>query len=903
MEKDCDRHAIYRGTTIGFLMRSGLGRQKKSKRTACIQIPVPILTEGVTIKTLSRRPRKKLDIKRPDFIGQADVHLQEHLSNTCTQLFEPLRISCLLSPSNVSLFHQILFLNTLSYRELTNAIIEIEKVPLRDYFVSYHASIAMDACVGKWVDYRNSIYWGTSDQSIQPITCYRSHGSPICCAHTLPDYFQAIHSFTSIDPVSTYPLTPLARLMSKVTAPLKCRGRKFQGVFNKTISTYPVIRKATDSMVLCSLLGNYPHCGPDTRPGLVARISIHALMGLSSVVPISTDMKHSSVGYRDEWYSHIRKVSTAFRSHLYNVSWKIMVFVYREYGIWIIDNNPALKHAMEKQFNYPMFREMVIGVMDKFRLFIRTALLDRTGHEFTDSDILSDHEMDPDDGKPVLKKYEQELDVISKSAHTRLLKTTFRRAHTVFLSMISIYHTKMPSSIAWAPKGRPVYMRLPSVENDTWQYVPIKEGDTKINRQILSKWLTSNIRPDPSFTLELNEDIAENIASSSCDQWSTTRPDKCVLVSLYMISIPHTRTLNEFVRRFPSTTAQRIVILSLLSVLPAFGTPNRACDLIWTLIKGYDDGSMSKSTRADVIKQIHCTYPYTYNILAATASMWEHHTRIKRYKLPLHYWKNQLEAITSRCRLSTDLSLPNPVPISVAREHLDLSLCSICLEVYSLTRDFSTVPKRPYYAEYNGKYTDTILNKCYCSYTSILWNSSCQTTELSNIMLLGHVVIIKSTMYMLCPQRGCGMVMIYNPVHCAWNERGPACSKCTETLDGITETKIKAENSDYLSIARGCVACKGEKKIAKSTDTFLYGPGTYICRRHNSQRLVDYVTSQLPKLATESQHIPIDAIIRSLVLSHQNQWAKTEGIRGRKRDRNTKRMHRKSEMDRLGRYI
>jgi hypothetical protein len=887
-------------------MRSGLSRQKKGKKATYIEFkPLTTIDNSNITKVLSRRPRKKASIRRPDFIERAEGHLQVHLSNICTQFLQPLRITCLPSLSSLlSLFHQIIHFNTLSYLDLTKLIIEIEDIHLRDRYLSYHASIAMDVCIGKWVDCTNARTWGISDETAQRITCYKSEGSMICCAHTLPDYFQAIHSFASIDPVSSHPLTPLARMLSKVIAPMKCRGRKFQSVFFNVITTTPSVKQATDEMLLCSLLGNYPHCEPSVRPGIAARILIHAIMGLTESTPLSADVMNSSVGYREEWYSHLHRVSTAFRTNMYKLTWRIMVFVYREYGIWIIDSSPALRDSMEKQFNYTLFRETVIKIMDRFRLFIHTALRDRSRHGFTDDDILSDHELDTD-GKPILKPYEQELESIVKSAHPRILKTTFRRKQPGFMCDMIAYRAKLPPTVTWAPEGKPIFMRLPNLETPTWEYKPV-QPHTKIDRQTLSKLLTSDIitRSEPSFTLHVTDDEDDLSSLHRSPSSSSKRPPGCVLVSFHMISIEHTHTLTDLIQRFPSTTPQRAVILTLLSVLPAFGSPTAACDLVWKIIKGHDSGKVNKTNRTDLIKELRTTYPYTYNIITATSVIWEWHSRIKRYPLPFHYWKNQLEAITARCKLSTHMDIPEPIPVSVAHEHIDLSICSVCQDVYSLVRAFSIVPKRPYYAAYKGKYVDTIENKCYCSQSNITWNSSCQTTELSSVMLLGHIIIIKKKTYMICPQRACGMPMLYEPAHCAWSDRGPACSKCTETLDKATEQKIKTENDDYLNPSRGCMICKGDKRISKSTDTFLYGPGTYICRRHHNQRLADYVNSQLPKAIDESPiHTPVNALIRSLVLSHRHDWAVSEGIRGKQRDKYKRRQHRNTEMTRLGRYM
>jgi hypothetical protein len=841
-----------------------------------------------------------LIIKRPDIIERSTLHHQEHTSDIFSQYLEPLRIHIGLS----SLFHQLVALESLDATQLHQLVFELESKHLRDPSPSssYSASIMLDACVGKWIDQRNARTWEITDSSVQHITCYRSLGSSICCAHTLPDYFKLIHSATAaIDPLVG---TPFAKMLGRAINPRKCRGKRFQAMLLKAIDSNHQVRNATDNMLLCSFLGNYPLCDPNTRPGIIMRSKLHCLFGATKVTPLSTDVSHASVVTRTKWHLHLRHVSDVFRRKLYSVSWMVVIFAYREYGIWVIDNHPALRDAYQKQFDYVGFRDMVIKVMNNLRNFMRRALMNDT--MINDEEILREHTTTEGEGEVVFKEYEKGMDdIIQAEDNIKLVKTSIKTKKPGVLTVFLSYRNKLhPNALAWA-KGTPVHMRLPNVETGASEYIRVTEF-TRVNRQSLSKLLTSSstatiITPDTLPTETAEAVIEEENDEKDREGRTSTKmpPSDSIITSLHFLTIPHTRVLEALMKRFPTTASQEDVARMLLRCMPAFGAPLMACKLMEE--KVWNSG-VGKADRMDAATELRNKFPYTYCVAMAAAVIWESHVLVKRYDLPHHYRKNQLEALTQRFGLSTFVEEKEPIPRSIAPELMSISICSICNEVYSLIRCFSTTPKRKWHANYRDKHVDAIKDICYCSRSSITWSSSCQSTPLARIQLLGAMLVIKKKIYMLCPQRACGMPMIYDPVHCAWTNRGPACSKCTEQIDQETEESIKADHSDYLGFTRACAACPSNKRLTRSQDIFLYGKDTYVCSRHHNLRLAEHVTATLPKLILESPHIPVDALIRATILAHKATFSQTGAMRRNARERLHKRKHRGAEHTRMGRH-
>jgi hypothetical protein len=144
----------------------------------------------------------------------------------------------------------------------------------------------------------------------------------------------------------------------------------------------------------------------------------------------------------------------------------------------------------------------------------------------------------------------------------------------------------------------------------------------------------------------------------------------------------------------------------------------------------------------------------------------------------------------------------------------------------------------------------------YCQRNRHNHRGSCHKQPLRRVLLLGNVLSVNGNVVMMCPQEKCGRPMVVN-ANCSVTQRGRACCYCTQKEQSMSVTLRSLINyytkSEHI---RRCCVC--EAPFSKTSDVYVYPFRIYVCRRHQSNALIQQV-----KLLTQDQ------IQQTDVLEHQ----------------------------------
>jgi hypothetical protein len=109
-------------------------------------------------------------------------------------------------------------------------------------------------------------------------------------------------------------------------------------------------------MVLCSLLGNYPHVPPRARMTGEARVLLYRLLNVESRDPCS-----------NAWFQSLLHGCPA-----------LVVWCVREYLVHALLDDPGMRAQVEDVMNFARFRELVARAMLTARTYIRQNILHAT---------------------------------------------------------------------------------------------------------------------------------------------------------------------------------------------------------------------------------------------------------------------------------------------------------------------------------------------------------------------------------------------------------------------------------------------------------------------------------------------------------------------------------------------
>lgn len=165
------------------------------------------------------------------------------------------------------------------------------------------------------------------------------------------DTLQCLHSrildIATCDQVASVK-SPFAQVLSKVI-PQRCMTRMMYNVCKALFLVSRALPGRLRQVLLCSLLGNFPHSRPSSRPSLPTRRVLYQLLHFR------LSDKHAGT----QWFLRLFKNCT-----------HVMEFALRDYLVAEVEDNPSMRAHMEMLFDWNAFRTCVEDAMGRIRLYL-----------------------------------------------------------------------------------------------------------------------------------------------------------------------------------------------------------------------------------------------------------------------------------------------------------------------------------------------------------------------------------------------------------------------------------------------------------------------------------------------------------------------------------------------------
>jgi hypothetical protein len=319
------------------------------------------------------------------------------------------------------------------------------------------------------------------------------------------------------------------------------------------------------------------------------------------------------------------------------------------------------------------------------------------------------------------------------------------------------------------------------------------------------------------------------------------RPKELVGLMQQVLSAEEKETIWMWILSVPITSAED----ALERMMRLFKTDEAVPDFK-QMLHLYDNCMAGRKMIKTSIHLFASKHQYAYHLIREFCVLWKVRESMQWYSLPLHYVHYQSMAVRESFKLPPD----SPVP----RKETSLWFCWVCRNTCSVVIRFAKACRKHkdplcrqcnkwYKYGYDDVITDYTTGDLYCSKhheakppttDAVILPDEAHTrynTRLASIMLLGRMVLFDGSLYTLCPQQGCGRVMVFDPEQCVYTDRGFACAACTSAIRQGREEK---QPSMWT-----CVICD---KQFPTASLFCYPGGCFLCPRHHGPHLVQAVT-------------------------------------------------------------
>jgi len=298
----------------------------------------------------------------------------------------------------------------------------------------------------------------------------------------------------------------------------------------------------------------------------------------------------------------------------------------------------------------------------------------------------------------------------------------------------------------------------------------------------------------------------------------------------------------------------------MMELMDAFQLSRGALRRVRLFHQAYTEYMCNKRILKQQLHELATFFPYTYSLLYAYAQIWKSLHWIHCYALPHHYRDNQVRAIQERFHLDgIDQGKINEhvLPADLA----DLWLCRGCRTIYSILVAFPSRPcvehrldwcprhNRMFQYGYQSMIVHPLdRSQVFCANEHDIFDvnrpykpsavvrikdggvmrATVEREQLVRVPLLGLMTTLERTVIFLCPQKGCGMPMVFDVDKCAYTERGYACASCSHR---IRSEEDQPGSEIVLPEELRCTMC--DKLIRNPHSAFLYPMDTILCTRHH----------------------------------------------------------------------
>lgn len=238
--------------------------------------------------------------------------------------------------------------------------------------------------------------------------------------------------------------------------PLRCISRHFQSMVERALE----LKGCKDGLLLrqifmAGMLGVYRHCDPNSRPGAVVRCRITNMW-----FPVAYPGKDEKMSLAND---------IIYRS-LFGNCWKFLMFMVREYNVFLIDGDFALRQFMNSLFDYNEYRAIVIAVNARLRMYLNEHMRVFPHATMSNPDIMvatSDH---------VIPAWEGAIMDIINAKQDELQSNLYRRDASSDLEMFKTVRGGVPTNLWWTIDIPPhVTIGKSHIDPDAYQMVDRKQ--------------------------------------------------------------------------------------------------------------------------------------------------------------------------------------------------------------------------------------------------------------------------------------------------------------------------------------------------------------------------------------------------------------------------------------------
>jgi hypothetical protein len=272
----------------------------------------------------------------------------------------------------------------------------------------------------------------------------------------------------------------------------------------------------------------------------------------------------------------------------------------------------------------------------------------------------------------------------------------------------------------------------------------------------------------------------------------------------------------------------------LFDWLPLLGIGQETIHLLWVIMRRYQFGGVSQPRLKKYLLELHRLQPRTFQLLVIFVKLLldSQHVRLI----------STLSAETTRFQLQACQERFGTQRLGVILDHtLHYSYCEVCLKEFTPLVDEKSTFKQDYAFGLRDAQFDYKTTLPYCDENQCNYRGACHKQPLKRILLLGNILAVKKRLVTLCPQRGCGRMMVINK-GCVITERGVSCFYCTarERSVGLRFRMFVAHYTVWGE-PRCCEVCG--TLLQKTSDIYCYPFRIYLCRMHSSAQLANHVRS------------------------------------------------------------
>jgi len=598
-------------------------------------------------------------------------------------------------------------------------------------------------------------------------------------------------------PLSNKNFKRMCHLFSKVLN-TRCQTRKFPVLALRYMQGFKSTRDRMRLLLTLSLLGNYS-ARVGERPKGAARVLIYECFHDSEIHPFFETL--------------VKQCSLLIENSL------------REFVLFSLDSHPWLKRHLNKLMSLPTFASTVQHAMDQVRRYFALFAAEPQSALNAALNVLS-----PEAEKRAL----WDLNQLLHPSHAAILSISYRRPNL------------NPSSFVAANRKH-----FPLVPIPTRPEISAAKFDSQTEDQFI-QWLEEQMLkndPEPEEDLDY-EGEATLLPEEEADPPELEEDDAGLRAVLQELArkdnrprvedLPFWKLIQPEVYDALKAVVQRErpretgAYQRCLEWLPEFGVSLEVVLYTKEILQHYERASVSIEKLKQRFTCLHKFEPYAYTLLQLIAELLKEAERhFSWHWLPYHYRAAQIDALCSRFPVTQEHRILLP-------SNLCLVFCEVCRTEYSLVRVFvnKTTGKKMYTQYYRCGLRDVVVdyltNEVYCKRTKVNVRGRCGEHPLTQFPILGRAFWKDGKCYMICGQKDCGLRMEYDPDQCMVNERGAACSDCTqkhnENPPGY-EKLVAQYTNPVITASRRCFKCHAELTQAFNVH-LLPAVGVYLCKHH-----------------------------------------------------------------------